>query len=304
MMPAMTTTARNSGGGFQLSLELDREALLPGRLVDGKATLTADDGREIRGARVSLVGVETWRHDESHTDSNGVSHTETKTSTEDLPHVPVAVLGATTFSGGETCEIPFQIPVPSLGPPSFDGTELRVDWELRLNVDVPGFDPEVVLPVVLLQPTALLRAGVIDVGEFALYPEADAEADGLTGSITMDPVPLCVGAPFSGKLTLAAGSARNVQEIRLEIRVLVETTVSGGRKETITAWAAPLLGEGSFGGSATTISFQGVMPPRSLPTIETPHGRASGQVHVVVAQAWARDPHLSRDIAICSTTEM
>ena len=126
------------------------------------------------------------------------------------------------------------------------------------------------LPVVLLQPTALLRAGVIDIGEFALYPEADAEADGMTGSIEIDPVPLCVGAPFHGKLTVAAGSEHKVQEIRLEIRVMVEVTVSGGRKETITAWAAQLLGEGSFGGTATTISFDGEMPPRSLPTIETP----------------------------------
>ena len=323
----MTTSLTTQSGGFTLTLQLDRAHLLPDRLVGGIVRLVASDARDIRGARVTLVGTETWRYDQTTTDANGHSHTQTRTATEDLPHVPVAILGPTPFAAGEVRDVPFQLPVPSLGPPTFDGTEVRVDWEVRLNVDVPGFDPALTMPVRVLQPTALLRAGVLDVAEFALYPEAAVEADGLLGTIALDPVPLCVGAPFSGHLTLAAGEARTVQEVRLEIRVEVEATVSGGRSETITAWSGVLAGAGSFGGAtgsgavgggsgggalggvtggggAVTIGFQGTLPDRPLPTLRTPHGRADAKVYVVVAVAWARDPHLARDVAICSTTEV
>ncbi len=175
---------------------------------------------------------------------------------------------------------------------------------IEANLDVPGFDPSVSMPVVVLQPTALLRAGVVTVAEYALYPAADGEADGIRGSIWLDPSPLCVGAPFRGRLELESGAPRKVQEVRLELRVLVKATVGGGRKETITLWAGQLAGAGEFGGGGQAFPFAADLPASWLPTIETPHGRADAQFHVIIATAWARDPHLVRDVAICSTTEI
>ena len=148
----MTTSLTTVSGGFTLTLQLDRADLLPDRLVGGIVRLVASDAREIRGARVTLVGTETWRNDQTTTDANGHSHTQTRTATEDLPHVPVAILGPTPFAAGEVRDVPFQLPVPSLGPPTFDGTEVRVGWEIRLNVDIPGFDPALTMPVRVLQP--------------------------------------------------------------------------------------------------------------------------------------------------------
>jgi hypothetical protein len=302
--PTMSGTTKVSAGSPPLSLELERGELLPGRLVDGVLRIGGLGDLAFREARVTLVGVETWRYDQTSTDAQGHPHTETRTAHEDLPHVPVAVLGPTSIDAGEAREIPFQMPVPELGPATFEGQELRVDWELRANLDVPGFDPKVSLPVRILQPTALLRAGVIDVGQFALWPDASVEADGIRGSISLDPAPLCVGAPFHGRLSLEAAPARNVQEIRLELRVHAKATVGGGRDETITLWSGRLAGEGTFGGGAQSIDFGGTLPERWLPTIRTPHGRADAQFHVVIATAWARDPHLVRDVAIASTAEL
>jgi len=300
----MSDTVRISTGSPPLSLELDRGDLLPGRLVDGVLRIGGLGALAFREARVTLVGVETWRYDVTSTDAQGHTHTETRTEHEDLPHVPVAVLGPTTIAADQTNEVPFQIPVPELGPATFEGEVLRVDWELRANLDIPGFDPKVSLPVRVLQPTALLRAGVIDVGQFALWPDATVEADGIRGSITLDPAPLCIGAPFRGRLSLETAAARNVQEVRLELRVHVKATVGGGREETITLWTGRLAGEGKFGGGAQSLEFSGAVPERWLPTIQTPHGRAEAQLHVVIATAWARDPHLVRDVAIDSTTEL
>lgn len=304
MAGAVTVIARDSGGGFDLELELDTADLLPGRLVGGRLRLRSPDGGEFRGARVTLVGTETWRYDRTTTDAQGHSRTVTHTAEEELPRVPIAVLDATRLDAGAALDTPFEVPVPSLGPASFDGTELNVTWELRANLDVPGFDPSVVLPVRVRQPVALLRAGVIDVAQFALFDDADVAADGLAGALRLDPVPLCVGAPFRGTLTLTQGAPGTVQEVRLELRTTAKATVSGGREETITLWAGRLAEAGAFGGEGRTYAFNGTLDDRQLPTIRTPHGRADATFHVVVATAWARDPHLVRDVAICSTTQL
>ena len=172
-----------------------------------------------------------------------------------------------------------------------------------MNLDVSGFDPILVLPVRIHQPTALLRAGVVRVAEFALHPEADASTEGFTGSVWLDPSPLCVGAPFTGRLTLESARTRKVQEVRIELRVRAESTVGGGRDESITLWTGRVAGPGEFGG-AQTIEFAGTLPDTWLPTMASEHGRSSAQVHVIIATAWAPDPHLVRDVTVCSTTEL
>jgi hypothetical protein len=300
----MTVSATDDAGGFELILELDSDRLLPGRLVNGVLRISSRGGGDFRAARVSLGGTESWRYDETTMDAQGHPRTETRTGSEPLPNNPVALSGPLTLSAGQSRDFPFQLPVPGLGPATFQGTELAVDWTVRANLDVPGFDPSVEMAVVVLQPTALLRAGVVTVAEFALYPAAEGEADGIRGSIWLDPSPLCVGAPFTGRLDLEMGAPRKVQEVRLELRVLAEATVSGGRKETITLWVGQLAGEGEFGGGSKSFTFAGALPEQWLPTIETHHGRSDAQFHVIIATAWARDPHLVRDVAICSTTEI
>jgi SpoOM protein len=298
----MTVTATNHAGSYDLTLELDTDRLLPGRLVAGRLRIATRNGGQIRGARVTLVGTETWRYDSTSMDAEGHTHTETHTGSQDLPHVPIELCGPTGLAAGETRDLPFQMPVPELGPATFQGTELAVEWTLEGNLDVPGFDPGIAMPVIVLQPTALLRAGVVTVAEYALYPAAEGEADGILGSIWLDPSPLCVGAPFKGRLDLKMGAPRKVQEVRLELRVHDKATVSGGREETITMWIGRLAGEGEFGGGTKSFSFSSDLPEQWLPTIETPHGRADAQFHVIIATAWARDPHLIRDVALCSTT--
>lgn len=300
----MTVSISDHGGGFDLTLELDTDRFMPGRLANGLLRIKSRNGGDFRGARVSLDGTESWRYEVTTSDAQGHTRTETRTGTEDLPSTPVALAGATTLAPGETRELPFQLPVPGLGPATFDGTELRVDWSVRAHLDIAGLDPSVEMAVVVLQPTALLRAGVVTVPEFALYPAAEGEADGFRGSIWLDPSPLCVGHSFKGRLDLETGEARKVQEVRLELRIQAEATVSRGRKETITIWVGQLAGEGEFGGGRQSFPFQGNVPERWLPTIETPHGRSDPEFHVIIAVAWARDPHLVRDVAICSTTEL
>jgi hypothetical protein len=302
-VPPRHETAASHGAVW--TLDLERDDLLPGRIAKGKLRLDVRDDIDVRGLVVALVATERWQHTETYTDTNGNTSTRTVTSTDQLLREPVRVMEATQLRRGETREFSVEVPVPPLGPATLDATVASLTWELQAKLDVPsGFDSSITVPVRVLQPTALLRAGVVRVEQFALYPSADSATDGATASVALEPMPLCVGGPFSGKLMVTNEAAMKLQEIRVELRVHVKATVSSGLDETITAWTSSLDGSGQLAAGNHEYVFNATVPPRDLPTIELPHGRADAQFHVILARPMARDPHLVRDVAICSTTEI
>ena len=285
-------------------MTLDTDRLLPGRLTAGSLTVAADDTFEARSLVAALVAVEHWQHEETTTDGQGHTSTRTVTSRDELRRVPVQLSGPIQLSAGETRTFPFEMPVPPLGPASLEATVAGLTWTFEAKLDRPGWpDSRIEAPVRVVQPVALLRAGVVHVGEFALYPEAKAGEQDLTAAITLDPVPLCSGAPFQGDVILRSAEARKLQELRAEIRVRVEATVSSGKDETITAWSAVLIPALEFQGERV-LHFEGHLDDTPLPTIELPHGKAAAQFHLILATAWARDPHLVRDVTIATTLDL
>ena len=134
----------------------------------GELRILAGRAREIRGAFVTLVGVEHWKHEVTETDAQGRTQTRVVRREADLPRVPIQLRGATTLAAGLRHKLPFEIPVPGLGATIRRRRRMRRDLDARGKLDVPGFDPGVALPVTIHQPTALLSAGVVPVGQFAL----------------------------------------------------------------------------------------------------------------------------------------
>jgi hypothetical protein len=302
-MPARHAT--NDSHGVAWTLDLERDDLIPGQLARGRLRLDVRDDVGTRGLIVALVATEQWQHEETSTDGQGHTSTRTVTTAKELLREPVQLLPPSELRRGETRDLAFEVPVPPLGPASLDAKVSRLDWELEAKLDVPsGFDSAINIPVRVLQPTALLRAGVVHVAEFALYPTADSATDGAKASLGLDPMPLCVGGKFTGRLTIETEGPLKLQEIRLELRVHVKATVNSGLQEDITAWVASLAGEGELAAGSHAYDFQGEVPGRDLPTIELPHGRTDAAFHVILARPMARDPHLVRDVAICSTTEI
>lgn len=299
----MTAIFHESSHGVDWRLELERDAMLPGRLVPGKVSVTSHGTVDARALIVLLRAVEHWQHDVTTTDADGHTTTHTETTRQQLLVEPVQVAGETHLGPGETREWSFELPVPPLGPASLEATVAGLTWTVEAKFDVPGgFDPSIERPVRILQPQGLLRAGVVHVGDFALYGAADVGADGVSGSVSLDPAPLCLGLPFSATIALHSPRARRLQEIRTEIRVQVEATVPSGRSETITVWSGVDRADSLEGDR--TIKFAGTLDGHSLPSIELPHGRASATFHVILATAFAPDPHLVRDIAIATTQEL
>jgi hypothetical protein len=300
----MSATWQQSSHGATWQVALDSDRLVPGRLTAGTVTITADGDIDARSLVAALVAVEHWQHEETTTDGQGHTSSHTVTSTNELQREPVAVSGPLQLARGETRTFPIQMPVPPLGPASLEATVAGLTWTFEAKLDQPGrLDSQLEVPVTVVQPVALLRAGVVPIGEFALYPEADAGRDDLTAAITLDPLPLCSGAAFHGSVILRTAAARTLQEIRAEIRVRVEATVSSGKDETITPWAAILVPALEVQGERV-IQFEGKLADTPLPTIELPHGKASAAFHLILATAWARDPHLVRDVTIATTLEL
>lgn len=293
-----------SSGGVDWRLELARDRLLPGRLVDGRLTLSARRGVSARSLVVTLRGQEHWQYQVTTTDAQGHTHTETRTGRAELPREPVMVASPVSLAGGETQTWPFQLPVPALGPATLEATVAGTAWTVEAKLDIAGsMDSSMEAPVHLLQPTALLRAGVVRVGPLALYEAADAESGGVAGSIELDPVPLVVGEPFRGRVVLRPTAALGLREVRAELRVKVEATVSGGLDQTLLAWAGTVAPAMELAGERT-LDFSGTLGDTPLPTIDLAHGRASAALHLILARPWARDPHLVRDVALATTREL
>jgi hypothetical protein len=296
--------AMTSAQGVEMVVALATNELLPGRLTPGVVRLDVSRPTDARGLTVTLVGTETWQFERSEVDRNGHHRTRTVTQREELRRYPVRVHPPGTLAPGPH-ELPFEIPAPGLGPATLVATVARLDWTVRAKIDVPwAKDVGVELPVRIPQPIALLRAGVVRVGQFALWEGAEAETGGARVSIALDPVPLCMGQGFEGRIRLEMARPLRVQEVRLELRVIVKATVGNGKTETIMPWVARLAGDGEIPAGTHDLAFGGELPRRDLPTIELPHGRAHAELHLILARALARDPHLVRDVAICTTTEI
>ena len=302
--PATALAWEASSGGVTWHVELDRTVLLPGRLVGGRLSIRADGEINARGVLVGLVAEEHWRHRVTERDANGNTSTRVVRSTNELLREPVQVHGALQLAAGETWTSTFEQPVPAMGPATLVADDAGLDWTFEAKLDiVGGFDERIERPIVVAQPTALLRAGAVNVGEFALYESVDITGDEIKASMKLEPMPLACGEPFSGRIELSLPSPVNLQEIRAELRVEVEATVSEGEREEITAWSGVLAPAGTYRG---TVSFdvQGNLDARPLPTIELPHGKAGATFRVILARAWAIDTHLVRDVAIATTTEL
>lgn len=303
-MQTSATVGTVESRGIDWRIELERSGLLPGRLARVHVRLEARRDIEARGLVAVLVGTEHWQYQRQQS-TGKTTTTVTVTEHDELRRVPVMLLGPTSLRKGEVREIDFEMPVPPLGPASLEMTVAGMKWDLEVKLDVPnGMDSAIVVPVRVLQPTALLRAGVVRVGQFALFEAADGATEGARGTLEFEPVPLCVGSEFTGRLTIDTDRPHKLQELRVEIRVHAKATVSNGLEEEVTVWTGRILDAGELPPGSRTIEFAGDLPPFDLPTIELPHGRTDATVHLILARPWARDPHVVRDVAICSTTEI
>lgn len=289
------------------TLQLDPDVLVPGRTVRAAVTFRPDANFIARGVRVALRCTERWRYEttEHSPGAGGTAHTRrvTRTGKEELHASRYELARATSFVAGQPETWRFEIDVPGLGPASFEAEELRCDWTLEVTVDRPrAIDSRMTWPVHVAQPTALLRAGVVDTGAYGLFEEAPANVGALPAQIRLDPVPLNLWAPFTGSFTVETAGPLELQEVRLELRVSVQVTARGGRSEVIRIGSGRLEhGPLTFGGSLASHRFSGDAPGAWLPTVDLPHGRARGAFHVILAVAWAPDTHYVRDVALATT---
>lgn len=292
------------------SVHVEPLVLLPGRTATASITYTPVRDHPSRGVRVVLRCVERYRYDRTQTVSSAGGGTTTRrvtrTGTEELARLEVAVAGPTTFVKGQAQSWAVTFEVPGLGPATFEGDVLRCDWTLTATVDIAmAIDEQIEVAVPVAQPMALLRAGVVATGMYGLFEEAPANLDAHPAQVRLDPVPISLQSPFSGAFTVETAVPLAVQEVRLELRVIADVTVSGGHHEEIVVWRGGLEAAAqTFGGALTEHPFQADAAGAWTPSIDLPHGRARGQFHVILALAWEPDIHYVRDVALATTSEL
>ena len=287
------------------AIQADPPVLLPGRSVAVSLTYAPDRDLDARGVRAVLRCRERYRY--SRTEGTGTSARRvTKTRVEELAQIEVQLAGSQRLVKGQPITWQCSLDVPGLWPATFEGDALRCDWRLEANIDLPmGLDPRVEETVHVAQPMALLRAGVVDTGQYGLFGAAPVNLDALPAQIRLDPVPISLQSPFEGAFTVEMAGRGEVQEVRLELRIISDVTVPGGHHDEIVAWRGVLQpGPGLFGGPLTEHPFTAEPVRAWLPSIDLPHGRARAEFHVILAQAWAPDIHYVREVAVATTAEL
>ena len=293
---------------WQLSVEPD--PLLPGRPAHLTLRFTPESDLDARGASAVLRCVETYRYDTTEmttgADGRTTSRTVTKTGHEEIHRIDYELQGPGLMAAGQPRQWGLDLEAPGLGPASFEGEELRCDWTLEAKVDLAMTTDERLKTLLhVAQPTALLRAGVVDTGQYGLFDEAPTNVDAFPAQIRLEPMPLCLLEPFSGSFTVETGEPIEVQEVRLELRVKVQVTSAGGREEEILVQKGRLEADGGrFGGPFAVHRFSADAAGAWLPAVDLPHGTARGAFHVILARAWERDIHYVRDVALATTRQL
>jgi len=289
------------------NLQVDPPVPLPDRPASFTLTFTPDRELNARGVTAVLRCVERYRYDdtESTTGADGKMslRTVTRTREEELHRGEFTLARSGTLPAGRPQTWSFTVDMPGLGPATFEGEELRCEWIVEAKVDLPmAMDETFRTAVRVAQPTALLKAGVIDVGQYGLFEEAPTNVDAYPAQIRLDPVPICLGQPFSGRFTVQTAETIEVQEVRLELRVHAQVTRSGGHQEEILVQHGRLQTPGNrFGGEFGVHPFEADAVDAWLPSIDLPHGLARARFHVILARSWATDIHYLRDVALATT---
>jgi hypothetical protein len=288
-------------------VECDPPVLLPGRSASVTVRFTPHRDLQARAVSAVLRCVERYRYDTTETSAgpNGTGQTRSVTHTDhhEIHRLDFPLSGPVSMAAGQLQTWRFEVEVPGLGPATFEGEELRCDWTLETKVDLPmRRDEREVRTIRVAQPTALLKAGVVDTGQYGLFEEAPTNLDAYPAQIRLEPVPICLGEAFSGSFTVETAESIEVQEVRLELRVHAQVSVSGGHREEIAVQHGRLEADARrFGGAFAVHRFTADAVDGWLPSIDLPHGTARAVFHVILARAWAPDIHYVRDIALATT---
>ena len=134
-----TWTADSHGVAWQLELERDR--LLPGRLVAGRVTVTAhgDDRRPAARRQPRRRRGVAARGDDRPT-ARATRAPRPSRRPPICRASPSSCRVRSISRRGETRTWPVSLPVPPLGPASVEATVLRVTWAVEAKLDRPGFD--------------------------------------------------------------------------------------------------------------------------------------------------------------------
>jgi sporulation-control protein spo0M len=266
----------------QVTVQLDSPYYSTGGTVRARVYVGGELDEKVRGGRVELRYVNTYRKEERDTRAgNNTSTTRNVTRTDEVVVQSIAL----TPPGGQLLgEHDIELPVPGYAPPS---AEDLVEWSVRGIVDrEQGFDARADAGFTLLSRRADAPRGI--------RQDADSQV-----SLQLDQDAVCLGGAITGAVTVDVREATKVTDIRVELKALrqdedgisSEWTVSRvelGTKATLEP------------GQPQSFAFELQVPTDAVPSLTAAHNSVHHVVEAIAARRLRRDYNTSTPIAVFS----
>jgi hypothetical protein len=216
----------------EITIELSRDAFIPGELIEGAVKLSIDKGVSARAVKLEVTGSEKTHIERGSGDDSHVYRETNHIIKENIIlHSPIYETELELAPGNYVFEFDFKLPEYAL--PSYDGSNADIKYELKARVDVPWwFDIVDKRPLYVFRsrnPLGLLKKRV----QFQSDNYSDMRSQKPSFHAEIPKTGFLAGEVIEGTVALKNMSASNIRKIYLTL-LGIEFAQASGYTESVT----------------------------------------------------------------------
>lgn len=251
------------GKKAEITIASERTAYVLGEAVQAHVRVEAQKGLHVGRGVAELVASTRFRvrdRDGIGDDRNEVDETW---HTDDVVVGQVVLLENASLADGEVVEQPVSFVIDRAAPPSGEGSITTVRWELRVRLEVKGFDAKAAAPVTVLSPPSSALA--------AAHEPPDHKADDCLMELSVRSRSVPAGGMLEGTVTVTPREEMKAKRLRLRLERFEVVPARMGNS-SIDKVAQPMLAEdlGTMAaGVPVSFPFAVALPAQLCPTLTT-----------------------------------
>lgn len=277
------------GNKAELDVVLEREAYLPGEVVNALIKVGGTKDLAIQGGRVELLWANRYTY---HDSQNHRDETRSVTTTDEEIVATEHFLNEGTIRTGDVSEHAVALTIPRGTPPSGEGTITSTRWKVRAVLDIR-------------------RARDVNAeAELTMHSPIETHAQRAHTPLHGDSVKDCEmafrlvsrhvrpGDTIEGVLLFGPSQDVDTQEVRIEL-VRREVVPRGeGNTDETTVLSGPIAGPNRYGGGARyEFPFRMPVPPQPFyPSLQTAQTSVHWILRAVVNRKLRSDYNLSAEL--------
>ncbi len=268
-----------------VTLSIDGEPFLPGGVIRGSVNLNSDRNVEVREGAVSLECVERYWKNEY---DPGTKSTRPKEKSRKLVHLSERLLDDATVRSGVPMNEEFEFAIPEDAYRSVNGEVVRIRWEVKVSLDVPGARDVHVTEEIIVSPPAesvepqplMIETSFGDCGA-----RIEAEDDRFR-----------LGDAVSGRMRVDAVEDCEYSEVRFE---LVREERAGDKKWEKTVQRLDLESDARFrSGLSREWRFEVAVPTEMVPSVAISDSKVRWLLRGILARSRRRDHTVEAEITV------